>query len=170
MSDELTREQQDLIATLASHRHFLRHTADGLTDEQAATRSTVSQLCVGGLIKHVTRMESRWAGFMEIGTAAFGTFDEAAFAAHAASFVMEPGETLQSILDAYREQAARTDDLIRANPDLDTEHPLPVTPWWPEGMKWSLRRAITHIVAETAQHAGHADIIREAIDGQKTMG
>ena len=34
----------------------------------------------------------------------------------------------------------------------------------------SARRAFTHIVAETAQHAGHADIIRETIDGQKTMG
>jgi len=58
----------------------------------------------------------------------------------------------------------------RRTADLDLEQDLPVTPWWPAGTKWSARRAILHIIAETSQHAGHADIVREAIDGQKTMG
>jgi hypothetical protein len=170
MTGNLTREQADLLETLAKHRHLLRHTAEGLTDEQAAARPTVSELCVGGLIKHVTRVEERWAGFVERGTEAFGTFDESTYATHAASFRMEPGDTVQGLLDSYAAVAATTDGIVRAHPDLDVDSPLPVTPWWPEGTRWSRRRALVHLVAEMAQHAGHADILREAIDGQKTMG
>jgi uncharacterized damage-inducible protein DinB len=162
-------ERADLLDTLSKHRQLLCHTAAGLTDDQARTRSTVSELTVGGLIKHVTRVEQRWANFMAEGVSAFGTFGPDAFAAHAASFVMEPDETLAELLAGYAEVAARTDALV-AKLDLDAENPLPVTPWWPEGTRWSIRRAVVHVVAETAQHAGHADIVREAIDGQKTMG
>ena len=163
------RERADLLESLRHHRHLLRHTAFGLRDDQARLRSTVSTLTVGGLIKHVTRMEMRWANFMEQGTSAFGTFDDAAYAAHAASFVMGPDETLAELLAAHAEGAARTDTLV-GSLDLETAHALPVTPWWPEGTRWSVRRAALHVIAETAQHAGHADLIREAIDGQKSMG
>ncbi len=54
--------------------------------------------------------------------------------------------------------------------DLDVAHPLPKAPWFEPGATWSVRRVILHILAETSQHAGHADILRESIDGQKTMG
>jgi hypothetical protein len=163
------RERADLLDTLRHHRQLLRHTAFGLRDEQARLRSTVSELTVGGLIKHVTRMETRWANFMEQGTAAFGPFDDAAYAAHAHSFVMGPDETLAEVLTRHAEAGVRTDALVDTL-DLDVVHALPVTPWWPEGSAWSVRRAALHVVAETAQHAGHADLIREAIDGQKSMG
>ncbi|MEP6625690.1 MAG: DUF664 domain-containing protein, partial [Acidimicrobiia bacterium] len=53
---------------------------------------------------------------------------------------------------------------------LDADHALPEAPWFEPGARWSARRTLLHIIAETAQHAGHADIIREAIDGAKTMG
>ena len=65
--------------------------------------------------------------------------------------------------------ARRTDELVRTV-DLDASHPLPVAPWFEPGKRWSARRVLLHIVAETSQHAGHADIIRETIDGQKSMG
>jgi hypothetical protein len=83
---------------------------------------------------------------------------------------MEPGESLASILAAYQEAAQRTDELVAALPSLDVAHALPETPWFPHGVQWSARRVLLHIIAETAQHAGHADIIREALDGAKTMG
>ena len=54
--------------------------------------------------------------------------------------------------------------------DLDGDHALPEAPWFEPGARWSARRVLVHIIAETAQHAGHADIIRESIDGAKTMG
>jgi hypothetical protein len=115
-------------------------------------------------------MERRWVNFLDEGPAAFGSFDAEAYAAHAASFRVEPGDTLEGLLAEYAAVAAHTDAVIAALPDLDATHALPVTPWWPEGTAWSARRVVAHILAETSQHAGHADIIREAIDGQKTMG
>jgi hypothetical protein len=54
--------------------------------------------------------------------------------------------------------------------DLDLSHPLPEAPWFEKGASWSARRVLLHVIAETAQHAGHADIIRETLDGSRTMG
>ena len=85
-------------------------------------------------------------------------------------FRLLPGETLADVLAGYEKVAARTDALVESLPDLDLSHALPVAPWFPPGATRSARRVFLHIVAETAQHAGHADIIRETIDGQKTMG
>jgi hypothetical protein len=85
-------------------------------------------------------------------------------------FQMAEGETLAGLLDRYAEVARRTDELVATLPDLDLAHPLPEAPWFEPGKAWSVRRVLLHIIAETSQHAGHADIIREALDGSKTMG
>ena len=74
------------------------------------------------------------------------------------------------MLAGYEEVARRTDELVASLPDLNAAHPLPKAPWYEPGAQWSARRVILHIIAETAQHAGHADIIREALDGAKSMG
>ncbi|GAA3667767.1 uncharacterized protein DUF664 [Lentzea atacamensis] len=166
----LTGERADLLETLRQHRWFLTFTAQGLTDEQAASSPTVSALSIGGLIKHVTSVEENWVRFIEYGTEAIASDPESTdHEDHAANFRMEPGETLASLLERYNEVAAYTDKLVETV-DLDLSHPLPSAPWFPEGKTWSARRVLVHIVAETSQHAGHADIIRETIDGQKTMG
>ena len=95
--------------------------------------------------------------------------DPALLEAYANGFILLPDETLAGALAEYERVAAATDELV-ATLDLDAAYPLPTAPWFPPGATRSVRRAIVHIVAETAQHSGHADIIREAIDGQKTMG
>jgi uncharacterized damage-inducible protein DinB len=163
-------ERADLLETLTKHRGFLCQTVQGLTDEQAAKRTTVSELCLGGLIKHVAEVEAGWADFIEHGPVALGSVDEASMEAHAAGFRMLADDTLASVLDHYGEVARRTDELLAALPSLDASHPLPEAPWFEPGARWSARRALLHIIAETAQHAGHADIIRESLDGAKTMG
>jgi hypothetical protein len=162
-------ERSDLLDTLAKHRSFLKQTVRGITDEQAAARTTVSELCLGGLVKHVARMEQRWVGFIQRGPEAMAMTPES-YGEHVASFRMEAGETLGSLVAGYDEVARVTDDLVTTLPSLDAAHPLPEAPWFPPGARWSARRVLLHIVAETAQHAGHADIIREALDGAKTMG
>jgi hypothetical protein len=167
---EPDQERADIIETLRAHRGFLRHTVRGLDDEQAIRRTTVSGLCLGGLIKHVSQVESNWVRFILEGPGAMAGFDEAAMAAHAASFRMLEGETLAGLLAGYEAVAARTDELVATLPSLDISHPLPEAPWFPPNARRSARRVFMHIVAETAQHAGHADILREALDGQKTMG
>ncbi|MFD4576871.1 DinB family protein [Streptomyces sp. NPDC058417] len=169
----VTGERADLLETLAKHRAFLRFTARDLTDEQAGLRTTVSELCLGGLVKHVTSAEKNWADFIVDGPSPEDDFDrmtEKDWAARAAEFQMLPGETLAGVLDAYAEVARRTDELVASLPDLDASHPLPSAPWFEPGARWSARRVLLHVIAETAQHAGHADIIREALDGQKSMG
>ncbi|WP_067172864.1 DinB family protein [Microtetraspora niveoalba] len=161
-----TGERADLLRTLAKHRGFLRHTVRDLTDEQAARRTTVSELCLGGLIKHVASMERTWARFMVGGVEAMrsGRGD------WAEQFRMAEGETLAGLLDDYERAARATDELVATLPDLDASRALPETPWFEPGERWSMRRVVLHVIAETAQHAGHADIIREALDGARTMG
>ena len=170
---ELDAERSDLLAMLAQHRQFLRHTTRGLTDDQARTRTTVSELTLGGLIKHVTDVERGWAQFIVEGPSALGdasAMTEADWAKRADEFRLLDGDTLVGVLDAYEATAAVTTELVSALPDLDATQPLPSAPWFPPSERWSARRALLHILAETAQHSGHADIIREALDGQKTMG
>lgn len=166
----LTTERSDLLELLQTHRHFLRFTVQGLSDEQARERTTISELTLGGLIKHVSRIEADWARFTVEGPSAVAPpADEAGFADWAAGHRLLPDETLAGVLAGYEEVAARTDELVRTL-DLDASFPLPEAPWFPPGAHRSVRRTFLHIAAETAQHAGHADILRESLDGQKTMG
>ncbi len=164
------RERADLLETLAEHRAFLRQTVNGLTDEQARKRTTVSELCLGGVIKHVTLVEAGWADFIVHGPRSMGPADESAADAHAAGFRMSDGDTLAGLLARYSEVAGRTDDLVASLESLDAAHPLPPAPWFAPGARWTARRVLLHIIAESSQHAGHADIIRESLDGAKTMG
>ena len=171
----MTSERDDILDLLTKHRGFLTFTVQGLSDEAARSRPTVSALSLGGLVKHVTAVERSWADFVVHGAANQPDWASVDWSnpppeilAHQQAFVMGEDETLAGILAAYAEVAAATDELVRTV-DLDTAHTVPAAPWAPE-TTWTARRAILHIVAETAQHAGHADILRETIDGQKTMG
>jgi len=162
-------ERADLLQSLARQRHFLRHTTRGLTDEQAARQTTASELCLGGLIKHVALTEQQWIRFIIDGPSAM-SWDEASAGDWMAAFTMRDGETLAGLLENYAQVAHRTEELVAQLPDLDAAHPLPPAPWFEPGARWSARRVLLHVIAETAQHAGHADIIRESLDGAKSMG
>jgi hypothetical protein len=167
-----TGERADLLAVLAKHRHFLRFTTRDLTDEQAGLRTTAGELCLGGLIKHVAEAERGWVDFILDPSSKpdASAMTEADFARRAEEFRILPGETLAGLLADYAEVARRTDEVVAALPDLDADSPLPKAPWFEPGARWSARRVLLHIIAETAQHAGHADILRESLDGAKTMG
>ena len=172
----LSTERSDLLEILTTRRYFLTAAVHGLTDEQAALTPTASELCLGGLIKHVSRTEAAWAKFAQgdsselAGPKPISDWTETDWAARAAEFRMEPGETLAGLLADYAEVARRTDDLVRTLPDLDGSFPLPSAPWFPPGGRRTVRQVFLHVAAETAQHAGHADIIRETIDGTRSMG
>jgi uncharacterized damage-inducible protein DinB len=166
-------ERADLLSGLGAARHFLRFTVRDLTDEQARQRTTASELTLGGLIKHVAAIEQGWAGFVLDGPSALGdssAMTEADMTRWADQFKLLPGETLAGVLASYEKVAQRTDELVASLPDLNLSHPLPNAPWFPPGARRSARRVFLHIIAETAQHAGHADIIRESLDGAKSMG
>ena len=168
-----TGERADLLDTLAKHRFFFRNTLRELTDEQAGLRPTASALTLAGLVKHVTLMEQQWVDFILDGPGALDhrTPDgEPDYRRHARTFRPEPGETVTELLRRYDEAAARTSQVVSDLPDLDAAQLLPPAPWFAPGARWTARRVLLHIIAETSQHAGHADIIRESIDGAKSMG
>ncbi|WP_020124747.1 DinB family protein [Streptomyces canus] len=165
-------EHADLVTQIDRARQSLRGTVSGLSDEEARRRTTVSDLCLGGLIKHVTAVEQMWANFLAEGRSALPDFDsltEADWARHAEQFRMMPGETLDALLAGYDVSNRRFDTLIATQPDLDTTIALPDSPFFTE-QHWTVRRVLLHVVLDTAQHAGHADIIREALDGKRSTG
>jgi len=172
----LSGERADLLDSLTKHRFFLRNTTRGLTDEQVAAAPTASSLCLGGLIKHLTHGEQQWVDFILAGPSAmfsgdkdWSEWDESDYAGYNETFRMRPGESLAAVLADYERVARRTDELL-ATLDLDAAHPLPRAPWFEPGARWSARRVLLHLIGETAQHAGHADLIRETLDGTKSMG
>ncbi|QLQ35007.1 DinB family protein [Micromonospora robiginosa] len=161
----LTGERADLLESLRRHRGFLRQTVAGLDDEQAARRSTASELCLGGIVKHVASTERSWMRFATGGAEAMRSEP----VDWAGQFRMVEGDTLAGLLAEFDRVAAETDALV-ATLDLDAAHPLPDEPWFTPGASWTVRRVLLHLIAEISQHSGHADIIRESIDGAKTMG
>ncbi|MGN2642004.1 DinB family protein [Nocardia takedensis] len=182
----LDTERAELLAELATTREALRTTVCGLSDAQLGERPTVSALCLGGLVKHVAATEKAWMQFVLHGASAMNfdlpegvTWEE--FMNGTAreypqwaidrqnDFQMQPGDTLAGILENYAAIAAETERVIAAVPDMSAARQLPYAPWnEEENPMRSVRRVLVHVIAETAQHAGHADILRETLDGQTT--
>ncbi|MGW4232401.1 DinB family protein [Streptomyces sp. NPDC004980] len=178
-------ERADLLDSLATARRALTDTTTGLDDERAGARPTAGALCLGGLIKHVASMEEDQMRFAVEGPSALRydlpegvTWDDLAAGTarevpqwtidHGNDFRMLPGETLAGIIARYEEVAARSEEIIASLPDLSATHRLPEAPWNEPGAVRSVRRVLTHLIAETAQHAGHADLLRETLDGRKS--
>jgi uncharacterized damage-inducible protein DinB len=167
-------ERDALRVFLDYHQGGYFAIAYGLTDEQARSTPSVSALSIGGLIKHATGVQKGW---MERVAAApdFPPPDprpvEEQIAAYQDEYVMREDETLDQLLDGFRKQNAETLRILD-EADLDTPVPVPQdVPWFPKGLDhWTVRWVIHHLINELARHSGHADIIRESIDGQKTMG
>jgi uncharacterized damage-inducible protein DinB len=153
-------ERDGLITFLGHQRLVLRLSAYGLTDEQARTKPSRSALSLGGLIKHVANTEQGWIDRIR-GLPEAGSVDS-----YLDAFTMHESETLADILARYDEVATAT-DAYAAGVDLDKPVPVPKdVPWFPQDVDaWSARWVLLHVIEETARHAGHADIVREHIDG-----
>lgn len=160
----LRGERGELLRALAEQRELLLITVRGLTDAQATQRTTVSALTLGGIVEHLTRGEQVWMQIMVKGD---GELPEGMLDME--QYRMADDETLTGLLERYAAAAQTTEEAVAVLPDLDRSVPLPKTPWSPpETVFWSARRILLHLIRETAQHAGHADIIREALDGAST--
>ena len=153
-------EREALIEFLRQQRLVMRLTAYGLTDDQARATPTVSPLSVGGLIKHVATVERGWIDIVL-------QRDQGSEADYEANFRLEPDETLADVLALYDDVARETEAVIAAIEDLGQAVPVPKgVPWFPDDIDaWSVRWVLLHLIEEIARHAGHADIVRESIDG-----
>lgn len=158
----VTDERDALLSFLAQQRLVLRLTAYGLSDEQARLAPTASPLSVGGLIKHVTNVERSWMDIV-LQRQRAGT-DESAYED---GFTLRPDATLADALADYEKAAEETDAIIADIVDLGQAVPVPKgVPWFPQDVgAWSVRWVLMHLIQETARHAGHADIVRESVDG-----
>ncbi len=154
-------EREGLLAFLDQQRYVLQLTAFGLSDDQARTPEGPSALSVGGLIKHVASTEDGWIDLV-VGTPGGGSETD-----YENGFKLLPGETLAGTIARYQEVATRTTAVIASIPDLDQPVPVPKgVPWFPADVDaWSVRWVLLHLIQETARHAGHADVVREIVDG-----
>ncbi|MCU7825372.1 DinB family protein [Kitasatospora sp. DSM 101779] len=160
----VTDERHALLAYLDQQRQCLRVTAHGLTDEQATSAPSASELSIAGLIKHAARCERGW---MDLVLQRRRGPERAADEDDASDFVLGPRETLAGVLADYAAAAAETDEIVAGLPDLGRPVPVPKgLPWFPADVEaWSVRWVLLHLIEETARHGGHADIIRETLDG-----
>jgi len=162
-------ERQTLLEFLRFNQNAFFAVAYGLTDEQARSTPAASALSIGGLIKHAAGVQKGWAD-RAASAPDFPPRDtrpmEEIMADYADEHTMRDDETLDELHDKLRRQ---NDDTLRvfAGADLDTPVPVPhEVPWFPQDVDhWSVRWVALHLIDELTRHAGHADIIRETIDG-----
>ncbi|WP_330297842.1 DinB family protein [Streptomyces sp. NBC_00503] len=159
-------ERGTLLSFVRSQRTALRETVEGLSEEQAAGRPSASELSLSGLLKHAAECERNWLYMARQEPNPHRRTMET----WSDSFHLTGEETIPSALALWDEVAAQTEALIAAVPSLDDTFPLPPAPWFPKDAKVSMRWMLLHLVEEFARHTGHADIIRETIDGKKAMG
>jgi uncharacterized damage-inducible protein DinB len=157
-------ETEGLLGFLAQARYGLRLTAYGLTPEQLRARSTVSPLTVGGLIKHVASTEEGWLATVRRET------QPVDYAKYERNFSLADGETIEDVFAWYDRVAADTEKTVAEIGDLDHQVPIDHSvPWNRKDLdNWNLRWVLLHLIQETSRHAGHADIIRESVDGGTT--
>jgi len=149
-------ERDALLTFLAVQRSALQAAAFGLTDEQARSHPAASALCLGGLVKHAARTERRWVVAGIAGQPLPGLWPIQDWPA---DFQLTGQESLHGVLAYYAETAELTRQIVAAIGDLG--QPSAVNP------EQSARWVLFHLIQETARHAGHADIIREALDGRR---
>ncbi|MFE7097382.1 DinB family protein [Streptomyces erythrochromogenes] len=165
-TEVLGDERGTLLAFVEAQRAAIRETLLGLDEEQAASRPSASELSLSGLLKHVAEVELNWLRLAQQRPNE-RMRDESSYGD---SFRLVEGESIPSVLAFWDGVRQETEAFVAAAPSLDVTFPLPPAPWFPKDAKVSVRWMLLHLVEEFARHAGHADIVRESIDGTKAMG
>lgn len=162
MPHPATNENEALVAHIRNQHEAIEGSVAGLTDEQARQAPSASALTLIGLVNHVTVVQRDWLRLLKLAPNPPAADDEESDP----GFDVPADTSLADVVAAFREV---NDDVLEfiASMDLDVEVPLPGdAPWFPEGLTgWQSRSIGHHLLQETARHAGHADILRESIDG-----
>ncbi|MEU8541067.1 DinB family protein [Streptomyces sp. NPDC048717] len=150
-----------LLNCLEAQRAALVRASYGLTEEQAASRPTASELSLSGLIKHVAEGQTNWLRMAQRRPSEVRRSPETWHE----SFRLVGEETIPQALAFLDSVNKELTEFVRSVPSLDETFPLPDVPWFPQG-EVSIRWMLLHLIREMAQHTGHADIIRESLDGK----
>ena len=145
-------ERDTTLAFLSFARSCVLKKADGLDEEQLRRRLVVSDTTLLGLVQHLTDAERYWFGYTLAGDRRYADVDF--------DMVVAPDRSAEDVMAGYRAAIEESDAHIRAAGSLDvhTAHPV-------NGERRTLRWVLAHVTSETVRHAGHADILRELIDG-----
>ncbi|MET7756327.1 DinB family protein [Streptomyces sp. NPDC005389] len=155
-------ERGALLNFVEAQRAAIRRSLLGLTEEQAASRPSASELSLSGLLKHVAEVELNWLRLAQQRPNERQRSQET----WGEGFRLVDGETIPEIVDFWAGVAKETEEYVRSVPSLDDTFPLPKAPWFPEDGRVSVRWMLLHLVQEAGRHAGHADVIRESLDGK----
>lgn len=147
-------ERETLLSFLDFYRAVMIRKVEGLDYDGLRMSPVDSGTCLGGLMKHLADVErswfeERWAGRPMRTVRSEDDPD--------AEFRVQEDDTAESLIEAYRRHCETSREIVAGN-SLDDTVVLP------RG-EMSLRWLMVHMIEETARHAGHADLIREMIDG-----
>jgi len=143
----LPDERELLLEWLGYLREAVLRKVTGITDDQGHWTPQERLIPLLGIVNHLTHVEWRWIDGAMLGHAVHRSDAE---------FSPGPDLTVARAVAAYRERAAKTDAIVRAHP-LDQGSI--------SGESVTLRWVLLHLINETARHAGHADAVRELLDG-----
>ena len=165
----VTDERDGLLAFLAHQREAVCLSVHGLGDAEARVAPGPGPVTLAGLIRHLTTVERSWTGTL-LGSRVGSGGSGGSGGRGGDDFLVPPDQTLVELLDRYRWAADATDAAMAAQTDLAGPVPTPEARWAPRGVEaWSVRWVLLHLITETARHAGHADRIREALDGATAL-
>ena len=147
---ETTSGERDLLLRwLKFLRGAVIRKAEGVSDSDAHWRPNGRLISLVGIVTHLTNVEWRWIEGGMLGEQVSRSEEE----------FQSAGQSIDAAIAAYRERHARTDAIVMSLPSL-TE---PCRGW--DGGGKDLRWVLLHLINETARHAGHADAVRELLDG-----
>jgi hypothetical protein len=145
-------ELDTALAFLSFARHCVLKKADGLSEEQLRRVLVDSGTCILGLVQHLTEAERYWFGYHLAGAA----WD----AGREYGMTVSASRPAGDVFRDYRAAIEDSDCAIRDVGDPEARFVVPV-----DGNRHTLRWIMAHMTSETARHAGHADILREQLDG-----
>jgi hypothetical protein len=162
-----TDEREILLGYIRWQREQVVATAEGLSEEQLRWTPHDRLLPIIGIVNHLSHMEWRWVEGRYLGSP---------FPPRQEEFTVAPEVTGGQVIRDYRDQALRTENIVRAAPSLNApclgdeggRGPAHVLLGFEDPV--DLRWVLLHLLEETAHHAGHADATREMLDGTKMRG
>lgn len=169
LTPEVTGERDTLATFAAQQLHQLATTLQGLTDAQLRAVPSASSMSLGALARHclliAEQAAARIAGIADADAVGPRTAAQLEAEGTIAPEAVRDGDSADSLITSLNAAADALADALRGA-DPDAERPVPDEPWFAGRTVWTVRWYAMHQVEEFARHAGHADILRESIDGQ----
>ncbi|MEG8178756.1 DinB family protein [Nocardia terpenica] len=155
-------ERDALTGFLDKQRDALIRKARGVNDFDARRAPTTSSLSLLGLLKHLTVWEQRWFQGVVAGRPLPDGWPESRPQTPDLDFLVDEADTVAQWVSHYEHAVGVSRQIVAA---MDLDHPCARTDIIDGNLRWVL----LHLIEETARHVGHADIIRETLDGSRGL-